>query len=465
LSRRKAKDPRAVGTRHLVQVEAMDGAATATARDLDGLRFRVPFGVPGDTVRVEVTARGRKDAWTRIVEVVRPSNKRVAPPCSIVMLCGTCPWQAIEYEAQLTYKGDALRAALGARPELGDVTVSDPVGIAPSLGYRTKVQMPIAGHTGSLLAGFYAPRSHAFIAARECVVQHPLAEAVRTEVIRLLNRHDIAPYEENTHTGVLRTILVRVAEGTGQVGVVLVVRDFEAVDWTKMVADLIAVPNLTGVWVNENTEQTNAVLGPRTVHISGARRLQDKIAGIPMLRAPTAFFQTNHRAAELLVGILRDTVKGGKDLVDLYSGGGLFAAALADRFETLHLIESNADAITAATATLDAMGITKAQVHKGTAEEQLPRLTDQLDSVDAMIVDPPRAGMSEEVVAAVLAMAPKQLVYVSCRPKSLARDLARLAERYVVEEVRAVDMFPHTPHVEAVGLLRLRSADKTSTRS
>ena len=456
-------NPYRVGTRHTVTVELLDDNAAALARMADGRKVRVPGGVPGDEVRLEITARGRKELWAKIIEITTPSPRRIDPPCAIMARCGTCPWQAVAYGDQLAAKGRVLRQALARHPSLAGASVHDPVGLGKPVGYRTKIQMPAGGHRHSILLGFYAPRSHAFIAARECVVQHPLAERMRTEIIHILNRHNVAPYEENTRTGDLRHLLVRVAEGTGEVGAVLVLRSYEDVDWAMLASELAAIDGLTGVWANENDSTGNAVLGPRTVHLGGARRLRDRVAGIDLLRTPVSFFQTNHRATEQLVGIVRGMLPERiPTLVDLYAGGGLFAATLAARTERMHLVESNAEAVAAARATLGARGAEHATMHLGRAEDELPKLAATHPTVDAMIVDPPRAGIGPEAIAAIAALRPQHLVYVSCRVKSLVRDLKALAAGgFELREVRCVDMFPHTPHLEAACLLTPAPPDKT----
>ena len=457
----KRVDEWPVGSRHTVTVDEMDGEAAPPATGGDGQRLRVVGGVPGDVALVEVTARGRKAVWTRVVEVVTPSESRVEAPCAIQSRCGTCPWQTVRYRDQLTAKGKTLRTLFGKAGF--DAPVHDPVGISPPVGYRTKVQMPVTGHKHNLQAGFWAPRSHHFVSAWQCVVQHPLAERVRSDVLKVLGQADVLPYNEVTGEGDVRTILLRVAEGTGQVGCAIVVRSFASVDWASIAEELSRIDGLTGVWANENDTRGTAVLGPRTVHLGGARRLEDVICGRHFLRTPTSFFQTNHRAAEKLVTALMELLPERLGtLVDLYSGAGLFAATLADRADVVHLVESNADAVAAARASLDKNGIEHAHMHLGQAEAKLTELAQSgLARPLTVVADPPRSGMAEPALAALVALAPDTIAYVSCHPKNLVRDCRRLSEAgYRLSCVRSVDMFPHTPHVEAVALLTRRAPDK-----
>ena len=445
----------AVGSKHIAHVQRLDASAAAIALTETGRKVRVPRGVPGDTVQVEIVARGRKEIWTRLLRIDTPSKDRIDAPCKAIDRCGLCPWQNLKYREQLSSKGRILRELIHHQPAFASVPVHDPVGISSPLGYRTKVQMPAGGLPGALKLGFYAPRSHDFVAIQDCVVQHPVAEHVRHRVIGVLNRHQIAPYNEQTHSGDLRTVLVRVAEGTGQVAVVVVVRSYESVDWALLANELVAIEDVTGVWANENSGTGNAVLGPRTVHLGGARRLEDRIAGVTLQRTPTSFFQTNHRATELLVRTVSQMMPTAiNTLLDLYGGGGLFSAMLADRTNTVHLIESNPDALASAKATLNDRPLQSATMHLGTAEDKLRHLLVEKTQVDAIVADPPRAGMSPDVIQSIHALDPKALVVVSCHPKRFVRDLAALQSTgYRLREVRSVDMFPHTHHLEAVGLL------------
>jgi 23S rRNA (uracil1939-C5)-methyltransferase len=247
---------------------------------------------------------------------------------------------------------------------------------------------------------------------------------------------------------------MRVAAGSGQVGVVLVVRSLDAYDWALMAAELTSIEGLTGVWLNENDTEGNSVLGARTVHLSGSRRLGDKIAGQLIERNPMTFFQTNHRATEKLVAAVGELLPAKmSDLFDVYAGGGMFSVAVGKRTERLHLVESHPDAVAAARATLQAANL-PAEIHLGRAENILPSLVEDGAAADAMIIDPPRSGVAPEALAAIIKMAPSRIVYVSCQMRSLLRDLCALSEGgYSLEEVRAVDMFPHTPHIETVSLL------------
>lgn len=440
-----------VGTRHEAVVQTLDGEAAPLALLASGKRVRVPGAAPGDTITVEITARSRKGMWGRIRALHQPGEVRVEPPCAIVRRCGTCSWQHISYAEQLVSKGRALRELIQAQPTLAGAVVHDPLGLDSPFGYRTKVQMPVGGVSGDLFLGFWAPRSHKLVRADKCVVQHPLAEMARRQVVLALNAHRVTPYDEAGGDGEVRTVLLRAAPSSGDVGVVLVVTDLSSRDWSAVGAQLAAQPGISGVWANVNAENTNAVLGSQTVHLAGAATLADSISGVPLDRSPTSFFQTNHRGMEALLQVIEEMLPPTMDQwVDLYAGGGLFTAAFGQRARGRTLVEANPEAVASARATLMASDM-EANVIEGRVDQHVD---DVPMHADVVILDPPRSGAGEATLRALATRAPSQLIYVSCRPSALARDLAVLAALgYETAEVRSVDMFPHTPHLEAVARL------------
>jgi 23S rRNA (uracil1939-C5)-methyltransferase len=446
-----------VGSRHDVHVTLLDGHPAALATTAEGRKVRVPGGVPGDDLKVEVVARGRTDIWTRIVEVVSPSPGRVTAPCPVVDRCGGCPWQSVTYDTQLSYKMRQLSELLERREALAGTRIHTPIGMTPPLGYRTKIQMPVAGRAGELKLGFYAPRSHRLVPVADCVVQHPEGERIRKAVLKVLNRHKVEPYNEETANGDLRSVLIRVAAGSGQVAVVLVVRSLDALEWELLASELTAVQGLSSVWANENATRGNAVLGDKTVHLGGSRRMVDQFGELTVLQNPIGFFQTNYQGTQALIQIIRSLIpeEGVETLIDLYAGSGLFAFSLADRVRgDIHLIEMHQGAAAAARATLAELGRERTQVHRGRVGEVLPTLVESGQVFDVVIADPPRAGMTPEALEAVGKMAPNHLLYVSCNQRTMIRDLEALVGfGFELVEVHPVDMFPHTPHLETVSYL------------
>lgn len=468
---------RGAGPRLEVRVERTDAGGACVGRvEGDPRPVVVAAGaVPGDRLLVGVERETRGARFGRVLEVLAPSPDRVAPFCPIVARCGGCPWQAMSYVSQLARKRAALEAALRAVPALRDVPVSPPVPAlrdapaspplpaprgasaappAPS-GYRTKIQMPVGGRPGALTVGFYAPGSKEIIEAPSggCPVQHPLGNRIVAEAAAILERARIAPYDERRHEGILRTLLVRVDGGGRRAALTLVVRDARFPGRDAVAGRLARIEGVSGVAMNVQPARGNVVLGRRTERLAGRERLLLEVAGRRFLLSPTAFFQTSAAGAAALVERARARLPGPYEtLVDLYCGAGLFARTLADRASEVLGVEENPDAIEDALAGARLEGAANVSFLAAPAEAwaaAAPR------PADAVVVDPPRRGLAPSLVDAIAArLRPRALLYVSCSPETLVRDLAALAARgYRTTALDPVDMFPHTPHLECVALL------------
>jgi 23S rRNA (uracil1939-C5)-methyltransferase len=464
--KRSARSPRrAAGPERLtvaIAGLAEDGAALAATGP--GERpLLIPIGaVPGDEVEVAIEHRTRAARFGRVLRVLAPAPARVEPRCPIVARCGGCPWQAIAYPVQLEAKWAALVRELRARPALREAPVSPVRGLpGEPYGYRTKIQMAVGGRAGALRIGFFRPHTHEIVDAPGCAVQHPEGNRIIAEARAILDRARIAPYDERRHEGVLRYLLLRV-DGSGvRAALTLVVRTDRFPGRREVAEALAGIRGVTGVSMNVQPARGNVVLGRRTERLAGRERLLLEVAGMRFLLSPAAFFQTSAAAAEVLVERVRADLPGPYDtVVDLYCGAGLFARALADRARRVIGVEESRAAVEDALASLrladdrrDAAALefvaapARAWVARFSAERGRP--------VDAVVVDPPRAGLEEDVLEAIAArLRPRRLVYVSCSPETLIRDLELFAARgYRTKAIDPVDMFPHTPHLECVALV------------
>lgn len=461
---RKKKHHPAVIVTASVSALAPDGAAIATTSPGEKPLF-IPIGaVPGDRLLVEVEHESRVARFGSVVRVVEPGPARVAPRCPIVLTCGGCPWQAISYPAQLEEKRARLLRALAAEPALRDVPVAEVRAAPEPYGYRTKLQMAVSGRPGALQVGFFRPHSREVVDAPACDVQHPEGNRILREARAVLDRARIVPYDDRRHAGVLRYLLLRIDGSGRRAALTLVVATDRFHRRAEIAKELGRIEGVTGVYMNVQPARGNVVLGRRTERLAGRERLLLEVAGMPFLLSPTAFFQTNAAAAEVLVERVRAHLPGPcAAILDLYCGVGLFARALADRARRTIGVEENRPAIEDAEAGLrlemakkgDQAGPAPefvaapagAWIHRHAAEGGGP--------FEAVVVDPPRAGLEPEVLEAIpAALAPARLVYVSCSADTLLRDLALLAARgYRTRAIDPVDVFPHTPHLECVAVL------------
>lgn len=434
--------------------ERLDGVVTDAGErealvQTDAGVVRVRGVVPGDRVRVRVTHVGQNATWGALDAVLAPSPERVTPRCDRIEACGGCPWQAWDPAAQRREKERRLALALeglGAPP-------IEPVAAPPvDYGHRNKLLLAAGGRAGALSFGLYAPRTHDVVPAEGCPVHEPAGEAALRAVTGRLDALGVPPWDERTGHGLLRHVLLRVAPGTGQVGVTLVVAHWPLRDGAALGQALVGLPGVVSVWANHNPEATSVALGAESVRLAGRDRLLAHVGAARYLLTPTGFFQTSSPALPLLVDAVAAAVpERMAHLLDLYAGAGLFTLALAPRATRVTAVEAAPTAV----GDLRAAAKLARLRHVRSLALDAAVLRAQEPPPDVVVVDPPRAGLPAPLVERLAAeWRPGHLVYVSCNPAALARDLRALqAGGYRIARVQPVDLFPHTPHLETVALL------------
>lgn len=445
----------------LVDIESIDLSGDGIAR-LGRQRVAVPYTIPGERVRVRLTpARSSRQSAT-LVEVVRPSPHRVTPGCAHFAprdgaACGGCSWQHIAYEEQLRLKTDLIARLVGAAvpnapaplPMRPATPVDDP------WRYRHKVHfvfnaldsarpLDFARGKGAIAMGHYARGTRQVVAVRECPVHDERGNAVAFALRDACLAHDAGR--------TLKSVAVRATRSKSETMATLVVTSIDDKRLRAAARSLLAgnaAP--TSLHLNVHPKGDAFIFGPETRRLSGPARVREEIAGLSFLISPTAFFQTNVRAAEILVELTLDAIPEQADVLDLYAGAGLFALPLARRGHRVIAIEESRLAVADGIASRELNRIPEERcrfVARPVERARLPR-------VDAVVLDPPREGCDARVLKRVFGtIAPKTAVYVSCNPEALARDLSIVAPHgYAVESIQPVDMFPHTPHIEAVAVL------------
>lgn len=427
----------------------------------DGLVVFVPGAVPGDRVQARVTEVKRGYARAELEGVLEPSADRVTPRCPFFEQCGGCQLQHIAYEKQLELKRQLVIDALTRIGGLADVLVHLTIGMHTPWAYRNKAQFPIGYQSGRVIAGFFAPRSHHIVDIESCDIQHPLGNQLMREVKALAAEYGVPIYNEHTHSGVLRHVIVRVGRGTGEVLAVLVTKDEAFPHGAEIAQKLMErVPGLVGVVQNINPERTNVVLGRESKVLAGVGHVTEYLGPFVFKISPASFFQVNAEQTEILYGKVVEyaALSGTETVVDLYCGIGSITLFLAQKAAQVIGIEWVAEAVADAEENAALNDVDNVRFIAGDAAIEMPRLARGGVHADVIVVDPPRKGCEEAVLSAMAQMGPKRIVYVSCNPASLARDLRRLHELgYDTLEVQPVDMFPHTAHVECCALLTRRS--------
>lgn len=422
---------------------------------------RVRGVVPGDRIRLRILHRGRNAVWGELERVLSPSPERVANRCPLIFVCGGCPWQAWDPAAQREEKRRRLEALL--RPT-APAAVREVLAAGDDYGYRNKHLVAVGGRAGALDFGLFAPRSHHLVPADACPVQSRAGEAALAGIRLVLDRFGLEPAGDETQgggRGLLRHVLLRVAPGTGQIGVTLAVRSWPCPQGRELGEALLQVPGVASVWANHSPRPESIALGFKSTPLAGHHRLAVLVGGTRYVLTPTGFFQTNTPALSLLVDAVGAALpERMTHLADLYSGVGLFSLAFARRAAQVSAIEADSRAIRdlVAGARLNEIDNIAAQPgDAASARIRGPR-------VDALILDPPRGGLPISLIPRVAEqMAPGRIVYVSCSPRALAQDLERFAAQgYRATRIQPVDMFPHTPHLETVVTLERGGASRSS---
>ncbi len=428
----------------------------------DGLAVFVPGALPGETVSVRVTSLKKNYAHGRLEAILKPGAHRLEPPCPVAGTCGGCQIQSLSYEAQLQWKTDHVRACLARIAKLPEVPVAKTAGMETPWHYRNKAVYPAGGTAEAPVLGFNRLGSHQVVGAEGCLIQHGTNGRILKTLQELMVLHGIRPWSEGSRTGDLRHVLMRnTVQGQWLVGLVTAGKALPRAK--ALAADLRARhPEIATLLVNRNPHQDHRTLGAQTEVLFGTGWLEDTIGDLRFRISPESFFQVNPVQTEVLYGkaLARAGLQGHETVLDLYCGIGTISLFLARQAGRVIGVETVPAAVADAEANARLNGISNAEFRVGTAESLLPQLTREGIRPEVVVVDPPRKGCDPAALKAILDLAPRRIVYVSCKPATLARDLRILTDGgYTVQTAEPVDMFPHTAHVEAV--VRLGRNERT----
>ncbi len=434
----------------------------------NGYTLFVPQALPGEVVTAKVEHAKKSYGFAQLQEIVQESPLRVEPPCPVFHRCGGCSLQHLAYAEQLRHKQQIVKdnlARIGGFAVDGDgaVQVHPTLGMADPWRYRNKAQVPIGMEAGMIVGGFYAERSHEIVDIEACLIQHEANDAVVATVKRLAGRLHIPVYDEAKHTGLLRHVVAKVGVKTGDVMVVLITTEAFIPEREQLVALIRQeLPQVKSIVQNINHHRTNVIFGEQTFTLWGEDVIYDYIGNVKFAISARSFYQVNPVQTEVLYNKTLEYagLSGQETVIDAYCGIGTISLFLAERAAHVYGVEIVPEAIADANRNAVLNGIANVTFAVGAAEVVIPAWKEQGIRADVIVVDPPRKGCDEALLATILQMQPERVVYVSCNPSTLARDLKVLAERYRVVEVQPVDMFPWTGHVECSVLLKLRGADE-----
>ena len=421
--------------------------------------------IPGEVCRIKIVKITKTAVYGRLEEVLTPSPHRQAPECPHFGRCGGCDFMHMDYELETELKrqrvADALRRIGGVDPE--------PLSFVPAPSpwhYRNKAQFPVAMTESGAAAGFFRARSHDLIPVTRCLIQPEEAELISQAVLSWMNQYHILPYDEASHQGYIRHIFVRKAQMTGQIMVCLIA-NCETLPKRKQLVEavLAASSAVTTVIHNVNTRPGNVILGGTYHTLYGAGYIEDELCGLRFRLSPASFYQINHHQAEVLYqkAIALADLHGTETVLDLYCGTGTITLCLAKAAGQAIGVEVIPQAIEDAEDNARRNGIENVRFFCSDADEAAQWLASSGIHPEVVTVDPPRKGLSQTVIDAIAAMAPERVVYVSCDPATLARDVGLLQQQgYRFRHAEAVDLFPRTKHVETVVLLSKGEIDSRS---
>jgi 23S rRNA (uracil1939-C5)-methyltransferase len=424
-----------------------------------GLAVFVNSGVPGERVRVKITQKKKSYARGRIKKVIYSSSRRIEPGCDVYDQCGGCQIQEINYPYQLKLKKDIVGDALERIGDLEQVTINEVIGADYPWYYRNKAQFPLTeDRDGKIKSGFFGRGSHQVVTNEYCPIHHQLINRTAEKTIDILNQYqDLSVYDEKKHEGLLRHLLVRAGVCTNQATLTFVTSR-EKFPHLEEISELILneVPELVGVIQNINDRRTNVILGDRMKLIAGKEKLTDYIGKLKFNISPEAFFQTNTLQTRKLYDIVVDYADLEKDekVFDCYCGIGSIALYLAGQADKVYGIEINQKSVENARKNAKINKINNAKFYQGDVTNKIEELLHNNIKPDLVIFDPPRKGLKKEIIKTMLDITPEKIIYVSCNPSTLARDLKLFSTKYNVERVQPVDMFPQTFHIESVTLLK-----------
>ena len=428
----------------------------------EGYTLFIKDTVVGDKVLAKVMKTGKTYGYARLVELIEPSDSRVSPRCPIADKCGGCQLMHMDYGKQLEYKENKVRSCLTRIGGFTDIPMEPICGMEVPYYYRNKSQFPVGRNKeGKLTIGFYAGRTHSIIDTEHCYIGAEVNIAILKFLRGFLETHGIEPYEEETHKGLLRHILTRVGFQTGEIMVCLVINGKDFPHKGELVEGLRKIPGMKSICLNINTSKTNVILGDKLIPLWGELYITDSIGPISYRISPLSFYQVNPEQTKKLYDITLEYagLNGTEVVWDLYCGIGTISLFLAQRAKQVYGVEIIPQAIEDAKKNAELNGITNAEFYVGAAEEVLPRkYREEKLKADIIVVDPPRKGCDRSLLDTILMMSPKKVVYVSCDPATLARDLKYLCEKdYELVKVRPVDQFGHSVHVETVALLHSKN--------
>lgn len=458
----KIKSESKIGSVHEIVIEKMAHEGQGIGK-INGKTVFIENAIMGEKCRIEIVKSKKSYAIGKVIEILEPSPYRVIPACTNARECGGCSLLHMSYEGQLVFKTEKVKDSLR---RIGHIhaPVCDTLGMKRPWQYRNKTQHPVGMVKNDVVIGFYEKGTHNIVETKECLLQHPLVNDVLSAVRFWMVESGIPAYDEIAHQGLIRHVVTRVGYKTGDVMVVLVVNGREVPSTKSLIDKLIRkISAIKSIVINANTKKTNVIMGDENITLYGNPYIYDYIADIRYRISPLSFFQINPIQVEVLYNKALEYagLTGNETVIDLYCGIGTITLFLAKRAKKVYGIEIVPQAIADAKYNAEMNGFDNVEFIQGAAETIMPKMAAEGIKPDVIVIDPPRRGCDETTLDAMVKASPDRIVYVSCNPATLARDLRYLEDRgYKTQKVQPIDMFPQTHHVECVAIIQRSESSK-----
>ena len=429
---------------------------------VDGCAVFLPNAIVGERVRLRIEKVGKTWAAGKIVEILERSPHRVNRQCSVAKLCGGCDFWHMDYEEECRMKSERVRQALN---RIGGENLEEvPLLAAPTCyGYRNKAQYPVTSKKGRVYAGFFRAGTHDVVENNRCLILPEEADKIKKLVVDYVNHYRISAYDEATRKGLLRHIYVRQGAVSGQILVCLVIHGKSLPHTDDLIRRLQAVPGFTTLVLSINTKAGNTVLGDQFITLYGPGYIEDQLCGLSFRLSARSFYQVNHHQAQRLydAAISQAEITKEDTVLDLYCGVGTITLIMAKAAKKVIGVEVVEQAVADARENAQRNGIKNAEFFCGDAGQAALELESKGIIADVVVVDPPRKGLNADTIEALARMAPRRIVYVSCDPATLARDVALLKQRgYSLKSAQAADLFPRCAHVESIVCLVKKESNR-----
>jgi len=430
---------------------------------IDNFIIFIPGAIKGEKIKILIVKVTSSFAYGKILEILKKSENRIEDvDCSTYKRCGGCNLRHMNYKKTLELKRDIVQNLVNKNLKI-NLNVKNTIGMEEPFNYRNKAQYPVGiNKEGKIIVGVFANRTHEVIETNGCIIQNKESEKIAKFICEFAYKNNISVYDENTGKGLLRHIVIKVGIQTNEMMCILVLNGKEIKNEENLVKELTNnFPNIKTIVKNINSKNTNVILGKENITIYGNGYIYDKLGDYIFKISPLSFYQINPVQTEKLynLALQKAELTGKEILLDLYCGIGTIGIFMAKNAKQVYGIEIVEEAIKDAKENCKINNIQNAKYYAGDTEKLLSDLIEKEKIIpDLVVVDPPRKGLDKNTIENIKNIKPKKVIYISCNPATLIRDLSYLEDKYKIKEIQPVDMFPFTSHVECCSVLELKES-------